>query len=189
MLVARSTMKSVAVMSDKLDFSGRSGPVIKIAEDIQLRPLAANDVTMRYVDGLNDPQVNEFLVAAPGGAHILEDVQKWVSTNWQASDAIVFGLFASGRHVGNIRVHDITTRSASVGIAIFDTSMHGKGIGCAVISAVVRYLTRDLGIEQVTAGIDERNIASQKAFSKAGFEKMPSQVSQGCLLWGYPGRQ
>jgi RimJ/RimL family protein N-acetyltransferase len=47
----------------------------------------------------------------------------------------------------------------------------------------------ELGIKSVVAGIDEGNVASQRAFAKAGFERLPAQDAQHCALWGFVGRE
>jgi ribosomal-protein-alanine N-acetyltransferase len=175
-------------MPASIDLSERAGPVLVIAPDVCLRPLAASEVTASYIDGINDPQINKFLVSAQSGPQTLAGVKEWVSANWRAHDAILFGIFCSRIHCGNIRAHDVTSRSASIGIAIFDSKMHGKGIGRAAISALVRYLTDELGVKSVVAGIDEENVASQRAFAKAGFERLPVQDAEHCALWGFVGR-
>jgi RimJ/RimL family protein N-acetyltransferase len=67
--------------------------------------------------------------------------------------------------------------------------MHGKGIGCAAISALVRYLMDELGIKSVVAGIDKENVASQRAFAKAGFRRLPTPDDQHCPLWSFVERE
>jgi RimJ/RimL family protein N-acetyltransferase len=47
----------------------------------------------------------------------------------------------------------------------------------------------ELGIKSVVAGIDEGNVASQRAFAKAGFERLPAQDAQHCALWSFVGRE
>jgi hypothetical protein len=96
-----------------IDLSERAEPVLMIAPDIYLRPLAAREVTARYINGINDPQINRLRVSAQNGP------------------------------CGNIRAHDVTKHRACIGIAIFDSKMHGKGIGCAAISALGRSEMRD----------------------------------------------
>ena len=172
-----------------IDLSERAEPVLMIAPDVCCGPLAASEVTACYIDGINDPQINKFLVSAQSGPQTLDGVKEWVTTNWRAHDAILFGIFCSRIHCGNIRAHDVTKHRASIGIAIFDSKMHGKGIGRAAISALVRYLMDELGVKSVVAGIDEGNVASQRAFAKAGFERLPAQDAQHCALWGFVGRE
>jgi RimJ/RimL family protein N-acetyltransferase len=171
-----------------IDLSERAEPVLMVAPDVCLRPLAASEVTACYIDGINDPQINKFLVSAQSGPQTLDGVKEWVTANWRAHDAILFGIFCSGIHVGNIRAHDVTKHGACIGIAIFDSKMHGKGIGCAAISALVRYLMDELGVKSVVAGIDEANVASQRAFAKAGFERLAATGDQHCARWSFVGR-
>jgi len=95
----------------------------------------------------------------------------------------LFGIFSAGQHVGNVRLHDITSLTAYMGIAIFRAECHGKGIGCAAISAVARYALENLGIKRVLAGVNKQNLASLRAFNRVGFRFLAADDDgEGMLL-------
>jgi RimJ/RimL family protein N-acetyltransferase len=47
----------------------------------------------------------------------------------------------------------------------------------------------ELGVKSVVAGIDDDNVASQRAFAKAGFDRLPAPGDQHCALWNFVGRE
>jgi RimJ/RimL family protein N-acetyltransferase len=168
-----------------LDLSGGGGPVIRVDSEIELRPLAEADVTQRYVDRINDPSISQYLISAMNGPQTIGDVRAMVLSNWQAPDAVLFGIFSSGMHCGNIRLHDITRERAFLGVAVFETHVKGKGIGTRAIAGLARFAVTELGIGEIVAGIDEKNIRSQRAFLKAGFGKTSRSPDGKGSLWKY----
>jgi [ribosomal protein S5]-alanine N-acetyltransferase len=166
------------------DLSASAEPELRLDGDIVLRPLTEADVTDRYVDGLNNPQVNRFLLAGRGRQSVSE-VRAWVRSNWCASDALVFGIFAAGEHCGNVRVHDVTAERAYMGIAIFDLQSHGRGIGTAAIAAVSHYVVSELRVGEILAGIDDDNDASQRAFARAGFKRVSGNTRDRSSFWRF----
>jgi RimJ/RimL family protein N-acetyltransferase len=134
-----------------------------------LRPLAADDVTQAYIDGLNSSDVNRFLVEPNRQLQTRETVVSFVEQNLSASDSILFGLFVENIHRGNLRLHDIGDLSAYLGIALFDRAIWGQGWASRSIVEVAKYAFNDLGLSYVVAGIAHANTASERAFAKAGF--------------------
>jgi len=86
----------------------------------------------------------------------------------------LFGLFIDDVLRGTSRLHDISSESAYIGIALFDRSIWGQGWATRMIRKIVRFAIGSLGLKKVLAGIEKENIASQGAFNKAGFR--PNQL-------------
>lgn len=166
-----------------MDLSAATSPSLPIAAGVLLRPLKAEDVTERYVSLLNDAAVSKFLVSARSGAYTFEGVKRMVSENFAAPDAILFGLFVSDQHCGNVRLHDIRDGSAFVGIAIFDDAAQGRGLGALALRAVARYARSELALVSILAGIDDRNLGSMKAFAKAGFVEFAKSSDSNGWIW------
>lgn len=169
--------------------SQRADIELRIAAEVLLRPLLVEDVTNAYVNGLNDDAVNRFLVSRQEGRYTLAGVRENVRMNFEAEDAILFGIFNRGVHCGNVRLHDISGRRAYIGIAIFDVRMQRKGIGENAIRCVSEYGISKLGLEIIYAGIDDRNIASMRAFMRAGYEEIPECTSDHGRRWKFEGRR
>lgn len=154
-----------------------------------LRPLQEQDVTPQYVGGLNDSDVNKFLTGPKQQWQTMDTVKSFVCTNRDADDGLLFGLFVGGELRGTTRLHDITQEQAYLGLALFDKSIWGKGWGRRVIVAVTEFARKDLRIKKIVAGIEDENIASQKAFAAAGYQIRTDEhkvtEKSGAQFWTY----
>jgi len=154
-----------------------------------LRPLQKKDITQEYIDGINAPEIRKFLSAPNAELQTFETVRLFVEQNNSAKDAILFGLFVNKIHCGNVRLHEITTEKAYIGIALFLKKVWRQNWGSTAISASVQYANQVLHIKQILAGIDDNNIASKKSFAKAGFRMMPHKIfptkSSNSHFWQY----
>lgn len=138
-----------------------------------LQPIRAEDVTDKYIDGLNNPSVHQHLTEVRRNRQTRSTVEAYVGANWESATDILFGFFVEDELRGTVRLHDIGTRSpadAWIGIAIFDPSCWGQGWGGTAIKIIVKYGFDDLGLDHINAGIYQDNEASRRAFSRAGFE-------------------
>lgn len=144
-----------------------------IIPDGFLRPLLAEDVHAGYVDGLNDPAINRYLVAVRQQRQTMETVRNFVRHDDAAADAILFGIWLNGAatHCGTVRLHSIRTdeRTAALGICIFDQHAWGHAVGSAAINAVTQWALHTLGLDSISAGTYLDNVASWKAFLKVGY--------------------
>jgi RimJ/RimL family protein N-acetyltransferase len=153
---------------------------------MMLRPLRVEDVTDRYVAGINDPAVSRFLISATNGKMTRESICARVQADWTDPNAILFGIFVADVHCGNIRVHEITREQSQIGVAVFDVGKQRRGYGAIAIAAAADYVVNGLGSRRVVAGIDHRNEVSKKAFSRAGFRCVENDPCAEGSLWHYP---
>lgn len=139
-----------------------------------LRPLLAADIHPGYVAGLNDPEVNRFLVNVRKSRQTTASVLEFVEQNLLAPDAILFGIWFQGdtRHCGTVRLHNLGSQQdqARIGICIFDRQRWGKGVGTSALRSVSEWACGTLGVSAIEAGVYVENIASQKIFVAAGYE-------------------
>ena len=154
-----------------------------------LRPLLENDITLQYVDGLNDSEVNRFLTGPRQQRQTIDTVKHLVCLNRNATDGVLFGLFVDDTFRGTVRLHDINPEIAFLGLALFDKSIWGMGWGRRVIKAVTDFARNELKIKMVIAGIENENIASQKAFAAVGYkinkDKFKLLESDDAKFWLY----
>ena len=138
-----------------------------------LRPLAPSDVHPAYVEGLNDPEVNRFLVHVRKVRQTADIVTQYVEQNLRASDAVLFGIWMNGddHHCGTVRVHDLDPEHgpAHIGICIFERRKWRAGVGVSAIRAVSGWACGFLGLAAIEAGVYADNIGSQRAFMSAGY--------------------
>lgn len=161
------------------DLSHSQEPVLKLRDDAYLRPIGPDDVTIDYVNGLNDTRVNKFLIGPSACKQTEKLVKEFVAGNFEASDAQLFGLYIGGKLCGTLRLHDIADEMAFIGLAIFKPEQWGQGWGARMIQAVSDYALKELGVQTVRAGIDAFNVASQRTFIKAGFVHLSELDQKG----------
>lgn len=163
------------------------GPTLSVAPEVLARPLLVEDITDSYVSALNHPFVRKFLISGTE-PYTRTRVAMMVKENLEAGDAILFGVFLSDKHIGNVRLHDINPKTAYLGIAMFDLDSQGRGFGSKAVTTVSRYGVSELGVQRILAGIDSRNLASARAFTKAGFVHIDKSLNSHDGLWCFDGR-
>ncbi len=143
-------------------------------EMIYLRPLCIEDITDEYINGLNDPEVNRYLVNVRLSAQTRESVESFVLSNIENPSSILFGIFIRDSQelfVGTVRVSgiDYFHYSASVGICLFQKRAWKKGFGIQALRMIKDYLFESLGLHYLEAGAYEKNKNSANLFLRAGF--------------------
>lgn len=139
-----------------------------------LQPLCTEDVNDRYLEGINDPEVNQFLVGVKIKHQNRETLEKFISENENSSNSVLFGIWIDGQQdfSGTVRVHNIeyVFRTAHIGICLFDKTAWGYGVGHKAIFTVTKWCHKSLELRWVEAGTYDENIASKSCFLKAGYE-------------------
>jgi len=143
-------------------------------DNIFLKPLQVNDVTEEYVEGLNDPEVNRYLVAVRQHHQTKDSVARYVKADWEDPHSILFGIFLKQRKnplIGTVRVHNIDYFhfSASIGICLFAKREWKKGYAHSALQLIKKYLFEDIKLHYLEAGIYSDNLNSINCFLKSGF--------------------
>jgi RimJ/RimL family protein N-acetyltransferase len=73
---------------------------------------------------------------------------------------------------------DIEGREATISISL-DPAQRGKSLGTLLIWAACRKLVRESNVERIIAFIKPDNVASVRAFEKAGFVKAGETTIHG----------
>ena len=87
-------------------------------DNAYLRPINIHDISQLYIDGLNDSEVHQFLVAAKKKKQDYKSISKYVNKNWESKDAILFGFFLDNILRGTVRLHDIIDKKSVEGFGI-----------------------------------------------------------------------
>lgn len=143
-------------------------------DDILIRPLRVNDVTDEYVNGLNDPDVNHYLVAVRQTHQTKDSVTNYVRADWDSPLSILCGLFIKNDEnpfVGTIRVHNIDFfhYCASIGICLFAKRAWKKSYASCGLQMIKKYLFENLQLHYLEAGVYAQNVNSIACFLNAGF--------------------
>jgi RimJ/RimL family protein N-acetyltransferase len=141
--------------------------------DLILRSLDVGHANGPYAIWMTDDDVTRYLEVrfTPPDARGLE---AYIGNMNESTDNLLLGLFPKGdpqRHIGNVKLGPIDPRHAStvVGILIGAKEFWGKGLAAQAVAAVVDYGFAALGLERLEAGFYADNLASQRAFRRAGF--------------------
>lgn len=85
--------------------------------------------------------------------------------------SLYFALLDGSRLVGQVMLHDIDrgTSSSLVGYHVFRRSDRGGGRATTALKLLVRYVAEQTDLVTLAAIIDQRNAASRRVASLAGF--------------------
>jgi len=139
-----------------------------------LRPLREEDVSETYVNGLNDPLVNEYLVTVKAMRQTLAGVKAFVAHNAADPHGILFGVFpkVTSELIGTVRLHGIEPlhRTATLGVCIFVRAEWAKGYSREALAAISDWAFAHLPVRYLEASCYAENRASLMTFLKAGFD-------------------
>ena len=147
-------------------------PIILKSSELLLKELEVSDVNKKYVDWLNDSEVNQYLESrfSPQDEH---SVKLFVDKVRRSNNDFLLGIYlaADMKHIGNIRLGPISIphSSSSIGIIIGDKDSLRKGYANIAISMITEYAFKKLKLSKLSAGCYEQNIGSKKAFEKSGY--------------------
>lgn len=138
-------------------------------ESVLLRPLRDSD-TAAWLTLLNDPAVMEGMdridaVTAEQHRAFYEKIIRPEPVRWFAIESrIQRGL------AGGVWLWDLQTRHRRAEVRIFvNPAVSGKGYGTEAIALCARYAFEVLRLHKVYAYVHSVNLASERAFLRAGF--------------------
>ncbi len=148
--------------------------ILLLSDNLLIRPLKVTDITDEYVTGLNDPEVNRYLVSVRQHRQTRDSVARYVEDNWNNPLSILFGIFIKNDgnpFVGTVRVHniDLFHFSASIGVCLFAKRAWKRGYASTALRLVGEYLFQDVQMHYLEAGVYAENLNSISCFVHAGF--------------------
>jgi len=140
-------------------------------KNIFIRPIEERDVNDRYVNWLNDSEVNRFLETRH---HLqnLDSVSMFVREKIKCTDERLFAIcLLDGTHIGNIKIGPVIAahRRADVSLFIGERAHWGKGLATEAIGLLAKYAFDHLGLHRLVAGCYAENLGSRMAFERNGF--------------------
>lgn len=149
---------------------------------VTLRPFTPADCDQTYLRWLRDPEVTKFLKFP---TVTLREARRYVLEAVRNPDARFFAICLGRRKIGTIKLAPINwdKESAEIGLMIGAKDVWGQGHGRRAILLACRYAFERLDLVAVTAGIEPGNVASVKAFERAGFDLRKVKGTWRCLKW------
>ena len=146
--------------------------------NILLRSITLADCTDRYVNWLNDSEINEYLESRLS-VQTKESVSQFVSSMIESDDNYMFAIIhkETGGHIGNVKIGPIHSvyKHTFVGYLIGDKTYWGKGLASEAVYLAAKFCFDTLKLHKVNAGVIAPNIGSLKVLEKLGFQK------EGCI--------
>ena len=165
--------------------------------NIYLETIHLDDVNNTYVDWLNDPQINQYLETR-FKQQTLASVATFVENILTNQNEKLFTIRTANenKHIGNIKLGSISQIHGVAYISLFigNKNSWGKGYASQAIQLISEYAFDNLKLRKLSAGAYKPNIASTKAFLKAGYnydgtlkdhyllEDEPCDLVQVCLF-------
>jgi [ribosomal protein S5]-alanine N-acetyltransferase len=137
---------------------------------VTLSPLLPEHVNETYVSWLNDPEVTKYTEVS--GINTLESTCAYVEAALASNTAIVWRILCDDiRHIGNIRLSNISThhQRAQIALMLGDRDYWGQGLATEAIKLVTAYGFEEMKFRKLSAGVIEPNKGSCRAFEKAGY--------------------
>ncbi len=152
--------------------------IVLKSKRVFLRILECCDITQHYIDGLNDPEVNKYLVNVSSKKQTWKTVSDYIKSNSNSKNSILLGVFdkKNNRFIGTVNISGISYFHylCWIGICLFDKDYWGEGYALESLKRAMRFIFQDLKMHHIFAGIYNGNITSFQLFKKAGFYKQAS---------------
>lgn len=139
---------------------------------IYLRTLTIEDATEEYCSWINNPDINKFLESKKTS---LDELKEYVTAQNNDPNCIFLGIFLNNndQHIGNLKLEPINykEKNAVIGFLIGNKNYWGKGYGTESYDTLIRYVFKNLDIEEIIMGAYDDNEASLKVANKIGFKE------------------
>lgn len=152
---------------------------------VRLRRLYPKDATPTYAKWFQDKDIQRWIThATPTVAECRDYIVKALAN----PDVRLWGIFVSGRHVGNIKARRLGDDwqfplQITLGLLIGNPKMRGHGIGSAAIRQATRWCFRYWRAGCVMAGVHPFNTRSMRAFEKANFQPFVEEGHRTPRVW------
>lgn len=153
------------------------GPIMRLRAgeiEIELAPLARDDMPHFINPGMQEYEVTKYLTAA---AKVLEDEYDWYEKVRKDKTSLIWGIWVIEAEkrtiIGTSALNDISmghTRQATSGSMIFDQKYWSKGIAKHIHMARTWYAFQHMGLQRLKSAVIQGNVASLKALQRSGYE-------------------
>lgn len=158
----------------------RSALVAALGDHV-LRPAVASDMAP-LLELANDPTVRaRSLTTDPIPP---TDHARWFSGRLESNGTRIFVLDIAGRVAGQIRYERLADHVAEVHFAVAP-ECRGRGAGTALLGATLWLAAVELGVSRLQALVLPDNVASARAFEKAGFRRVDDVNRKGWRCLSY----
>ena len=127
---------------------------------------------MKWVSWLNDPEVTKYSEQR-FKSHTVNSQKKFLFKKIKDQSCYLFQVKFKNRFIGVIEISFLQTShiQCEISYMIGEKKMHGKGLGTKAINDCLKFAKHELNVRTVYAGINSKNIQSEKVLKKNFFNK------------------
>ena len=153
-----------------------------LALSVTLDDLRVEHVGPEYHAWLNNSEVMRFLEAR-FRAHSIDDIRAYVNEMYASKTDHVWRILCEGRHVGNVKLAGINLRHrrAALSLLIGDRGIWGQGVATQAINLATAEAFKKHDLFKIFSGFYAANVASIRAFEKAGYIVEATLRGNRCL--------
>lgn len=144
---------------------------------IALRPLALEDITQKYVNWLNDPEVTQYSEQR-FRIQTKETILQYAKKQLANPDVFFWAILRRKECIGSIKLAVNRFHHRGEISLLIGREYWGKGYGTEAVRLVVEYAFKSLGLHKLTAGCYEPNHGSRRIFEKNGFRQESTYVKE-----------
>ena len=136
-----------------------------------IRSISLDDCNEKYVNWLNDKEVNQYLETRWCEQNI-DSIKDFVRKQIASEDSYLFAICKQdGTHIGNIKIGPINNRYKHADISYFigDKNMWNKGVATDVIERICKFGFEELDLHKIAAGAYKEAVGSIKALENNRF--------------------
>jgi RimJ/RimL family protein N-acetyltransferase len=143
------------------------------SERLFYTPLDLSFASKRYVDWMNDKEVNKFMES--GGDYSLSKLHKFLE-KVEKQEILFWAIITkeTKKHIGNIKIDPLSLKNLTgeYGLMIGDKNEWGKGYATEASSEILKFcFSKKLNLRKITLGVVYENSTALKLYRKLGFEQ------------------
>ena len=137
---------------------------------LKLTRIKLTDISYDWVSWLNDKVVTKYS-GKSFKRHTIKSQKIFLKNKLKSKDCLLFGIFLSNKHLGNIELSNISKEHKNCEIRYFigNKDYWNKGIGAASINKVAKTAFNILKLQKIYAFTYANNLPSQKVLKKKWF--------------------
>jgi len=153
-------------------------PRLLEGQRVRLRSFELSDLDeiMKY---WNRMELRKLLGNVAMGPAARSEEEEWIKSTWkrrQERRAFTFAIetITDNKLIGGTGLFNIswTSRSAEVGISIYNPEYWGKGFGVESLNLILRFAFQDLNLNRVELEVFDFNKRAHKCYLKVGFKEI-----------------
>lgn len=138
-----------------------------------IKKLVSNKEIEKWISWLNDQSITEFSEKR-FKKHTITSQKKFLLEKIKEKSSYIFQIKFKNKFIGVIELSsvNILNKGCEISYMIGEKKMHGKGLGTEAIKICLEFAKYQLNLKIVYAGINSKNIKSERVLKKNFFRKV-----------------